>query len=327
MSEDFREEGREEGVYDVDAVAELFEEGAPEEPGMDGNGTEEFAADALLAGEESGADGAEEGNEGPAEAGKEPEENLPDIPMPEGWEEAEWSALTARAKNAVNAREQAHAKAVADVRAEQLAERKRQEAFAVEANAQIQQALFAMRRIVEGEYGSVDWNALAQADPATYIKLQQAYQTRMEAIGRVQQGLAQQVRRYEAERAAEARKSMAAEFAQVQPEIRALMGAGFDGKAFAADMAEYMRAQGCPAEAINGLSKGYELKLVAKAMLYDRLQARRAQAAKKVAEAPRVQAPRSGASAEEGRVRKAREMLGRNPDSTDALAALFEATM
>ncbi len=323
MSEEFREEGREEAVYDVDAIADMFTEDG--EPGTEGNGTEE---DALPDGEESGADGAEEGNEGPAKAGKEQDEEvLPDIPMPEGWEEAEWSALTARAKNAVNAREQAHAKAVADVRAEQLAERKRQEAFAVEANAQIQQALFAMRSIVEGEYGSVDWKGLAKSDPAAYVRLQQDYQARMEAIGRVQQGVAQQVRRYEAERAAEARKSMAAEFAQVQPEIRALMGAGFDRKAFAADMAEYMRGQGCPEEVINGLSKGYELKLITKAMLYDKLQARRAQATKKVAEAPRVQAPRSGASAEEGRVRKAREMLGRNPDSTDALAALFEATM
>lgn len=323
MSEEFREEGREEAVYDVDAIADMFTEGG--EPGTEGNGTEE---DALPAGEESGADGAEEGNEGPAKAGKEQEEEvLPDIPMPEGWEEAEWSALTARAKNAVNAREQAHAKAVADVRAEQLAERKRQEAFAVEANAQIQQALFAMRSIVEGEYGSVDWKGLAKSDPAAYVRLQQDYQARMEAIGRVQRGVAQQVRQYEAGRAAEAQKALAAEFAGVQPEIRALMGAGFDGKAFAADMAEYMRAQGCPEEAINGLSKGYELKLVAKAMLYDRLQARRVQAAKKVAEAPRVQAPRSGVSADENSVRRAREMLGRNPDSIDALAALFEATM
>lgn len=322
MSEEFREEGKEEAVYDVDAIADMFTEGG--ESGTEGNGTEE---DALPDGEENGADGAEEGNEGPAKAGKEQEEVLPDIPMPEGWEEADWSALTARAKNAVNAREQAHAKAVADVRAEQRAERKRQEAFAVEANAQIQQALFAMRSIVEGEYGSVDWKGLAKSDPAAYVRLQQDYQARMEAIGRVQRGVAQQVRQYEAGRAAEAQKALAAEFAGVQPEIRALMGAGFDGKTFASDMAEYMRAQGCPAEAISGLSKGYELKLVAKAMLYDRLQARRAQAAKKVAEAPRVQAPRSGVSAEEGRVRKAREMLGRNPDSTDALAALFEATM
>ena len=318
MSEDFREEGREEGVYDMDAVAELFEEGAAEDPG-------EASGDAEDVGGEfpAGEDGA-----GPQRA-EEPgaEESLPDVPMPEGWEESVWQGLGPEAKNAVNAREQAHAKAVAAVRAEQLEERKRQEAFAVEANAQIQQALFAMRRIVEGEYGLVDWNALAKNDPAAYVRLQQAYQARMEAIGRVQRGVARQVRQYEAERAAEARKALAEEAAMARPEIAALMGSGFDGKAFAAELASYMTEQGCPPEAIHGLSRVYELKLATKAMLYDRLQARRAQAVKKVAAAPRVQVPGGGSSVEEGRARKAREMLGRNPDSTDALAALFEATM
>ncbi|HJD97248.1 hypothetical protein [Mailhella massiliensis] len=323
MSEEIREIGgadigREEGVYEMDAVAGLFEAGTPEEP----DGT---SGEALPAGEEN--DGAEEGAS--AEAGKgQEEEVLPDIPMPEGWEESVWQGLAPEAKNAVNAREEAHAQAMAGVRAEQRQERKRQEAFAVEANARIQQALFAMRQIVEGEYGSVDWNGLAQSDPAAYVRLQQAYNARMGAIQRVQQGVAQQVRQYEAERAAEAQKALAAEFAGVQPELRALMGAGFEGKTFAADMAKYMQEQGCPPEVVNGLSKGYELKLIAKAMLYDRLQARRAQAAKKVAEAPRVQSPRGATPAETDiRARKAREMLGRNPDSTEALAALFEATM
>ena len=142
----------------------------------------------------------------------------------------------------------------------------------------------------------------------------------------MQQGVAQQVKQYEAERAQEAQKAIAAEFAQVQPEIKALMGAGFEGKAFAADMAKYMQEQGCPPEVIGGLSKGYEVKMIAKAMLYDRLQAQRAAAAKKVAEAPKVQKPHGAASAEnDGRAQKARAMLNKNPNSVDALAAVFEA--
>ena len=134
-----------------------------------------------------------------------------------------------------------------------------------------------------------------------------------------------EVKQYEAERAQEAQKAMTAEFAQVQPEIKALIGAAFDGKTFAADMAQYMASQGCPARVINGLSKGYEVKLIAKAMLFDKMMTNRAAAAKKVAEAPKVQAPRGAVPADNSRAAKARALLNKNPDSTDALAAVFEA--
>ena len=147
----------------------------------------------------------------------------------------------------------------------------------------------------------------------------------MDAIQRIQQGVAHQVKQYEAARAQDAQKSMAAEFAQVHPEIKALIGAGFDGKTFAADMAQYMASQGCPESVINGLSKGYEVKLIAKAMLFDKMMTNRAAAAKKVAEAPKVQAPRGAVPADNSRAAKARALLNKNPDSTDALAAVFEA--
>ena len=81
------------------------------------------------------------------------------------------------------------------------------ERFAIAANAQLQQALATMKQIVEGEYSGVDWNGLAQSDPATYIKLQQAYNARMGAIQRIQQGVAQQVKQYEAARAEECAQS------------------------------------------------------------------------------------------------------------------------
>lgn len=304
------------GVYDVDAIADMFaeadeaDEGGENQPMDDGDEAETS----------EGAQDSQEPDEGEQDV-------PPDIPMPEGFEEAMWQGLTPEVRNAVHAREEAHAQALVKAEQERQAVLKEQEKFAISANAQIQQALATMKQIVEGEYGGVDWNGLAQADPATYIRLQQAYNARMGAIQRVQQGVAQQVKQYEAERAAEAQKSMAAEFATVQPEIKALMGAGFDGKAFAADMAQYMASQGCPAQVINGLSKGYEVKLIAKAMLYDKLMTQRAAAAKKVAEAPKVQAPRGAVPADTSRAAKARALLHKNPNSTDALAALFEATM
>lgn len=305
------------GVYDVDAIADML------------TGEAEGGEDVGEPSEGEGVDneidaGGEEPSEG--EGGEEPQPDIvPEVPMPEGWEDAMWQGLAPEVRSAVHAREQAHAQAMAEVQAEQQAAKQKQEQFAIAANAQIQQALATMKQIVEGEYGGVDWNGLAQTDPATYIKLQQAYNARMGAIQRVQQGVAQQVKQYEAERAQEAQKAMAAEFAQVQPEIKALIGAGFDGKTFASDMARYMAEQGCPAQVINGLSKGYEVRMIAKAMLYDKLMTQRAAAAKKVAEAPKVQAPRGAVPADNSRAAKARALLNKNPDSTDALAAVFEA--
>lgn len=306
------------GVYDVDSIAEMFSEGDSQEV-VDG---EDLGEEAVIAEE---GDISDEAAEGEVENGEASEIALPEVPMPEGWEDAMWQGLPPEVRSAVHAREQAHAQAMAQVQAEQQAARQQQEQFAIAANAQIQQALAAMKQIVEGEYGGVDWNGLAQSDPATYVKLQQAYNARMGAIQRVQQGVAQQIRQYEAARTQEAQKAMSAEFAQVQPEIKALVGAGFDGKTFAADMAQYMADQGCPAEVINGLTRGYEVKLVAKAMLYDRLMTQRAAAAKKVAEAPKVQAPHGAFPADNSRAAKARALLNKNPNSTDALAALFEA--
>ena len=306
------------GVYDVDSIADLL-------VGEDGG--EDAGEQAEGEGVDNKVDAVtEEPAEG--EAGEDPQpDTVPEVPMPEGWDDAMWQGLSPDVRSAVHAREQAHAQAIAQVQAEQQAAKQQQEQFAIAANAQIQQALATMRQIVEGEYGSVDWNGLAKADPATYIQLQQAYNSRMNAIQRIQQGVAQQVKQYEAARAHDAQKEMAAEFATVQPEIKALIGAGYDGKAFAADMAQYMAEQGCPAHVINGLTRGYEVKLIAKAMLYDKMMTNRAAAAKKVAEAPKVQAPRGAAPAENGRAAKARALLNKHPDSTDALASLFEATM
>ena len=106
-----------------------------------------------------------------------------------------------------------------------------------------------------------------------------------------------------------------------------MLGAGFDGRNFAAAVAGYMREQGCPPEVVNGLRKGYELRLVTKAMLFDRMQARRAAALKKVAEAPKVQRPQGDGTGGQDmtRMKRARARLERNPNSTDALAAVFEA--
>lgn len=60
-------------------------------------------------------------------------------------------------------------------------------------------------------------------------------------------------------------------------------------------------------------------------MLYDRIQEARATAAKKTAAAPKIQSPAGAAADGSGdRATKARALLLKNPDSTDALASYFE---
>ena len=309
-------------------------DGTPDNPAAYGGWEDTGVGESGIAGfgdDESGMDEAGVGGPGcggpgcggPGTAGQDG-----DIPMPAGWDRALWQGLSPEVRAVINAGEQAHAQALAQARAARQAERQLEDAFAVAANAQIQQALSTMKHIVEGEYGAVDWQELAQRDPATYVRLQRACNARMDAIRRVQQGVERQTREYEARRAAQARQAVADEFAVVQPEIRAMLGAAFNGRQFAEDVASYMHEQGCPAEVINNLSKGYELKLVAKAMLYDRLQTQRAAAARKLAQAPTVQPPRGASLADShSRARQALSRLNRDPNSTDALAALFEATM
>ena len=178
-------EGMDSGVYDVDAIADML--------AGEAEGGEDVGEPSEGEGEDNEVD-AEQEEQPEGEGGEEPQpDTVPEVPMPEGWEDAMWQGLAPEVRSAVHAREQAHAQAMAEVQAEQQAAKQKQEQFAIAANAQIQQALATMKQIVEGEYGGVDWNSLAQADPATYIKLQQAYNSRMGAIQRIQQGVAQQV--------------------------------------------------------------------------------------------------------------------------------------
>ena len=61
-------------------------------------------------------------------------------------------------------------------------------------------------------------------------------------------------------------------------------------------------------------------------MLYDRFAAQRAKAAQKVAEAPKVTRPSGSAKDSTGsdRLKKAMQLLSKNPNSVDAAAAVFE---
>ena len=299
-------------LYDADEIADAFlTAGKEDAPAAEPEPAQDAPAEAQAA-------------DAPAE-GDAPQE-APEPVMPEGWEEALWQAATPEMRAKVAEQAQAHAAAIAAEKKAMADLKARQEAFAVQANAQLQQALTTMQQVIEGEFRQVDWNGLAASDPASYVQLQRMYNDRMAAVQGIQQGIARQVQAMQQQRAAEEQQRLHTEFDQVLPEIKAMVGAGYDGKKFAADVADYMQKAGFPAEAINGINRGYELKAVCKAMLYDRLASQRAKAAVKVAEAPKVAAPRSSAkdSAGNDRLKKAMAFLSKNPNSTDAAAAVFE---
>ena len=138
----------------------------------------------------------------------------------------------------------------------------------------------------------------------------------------IQQGIA----RREAERTAQRiHAEMQESFEAVLPRIAELVGEGFERKAFREEMAEYLLKSGVPMEALRAMSRGYELELCTKAMLFDKMQKRRAEAEAKLAEVPAVLSPRRSGREEGDRLGRARAALNKNPNSTEALAALFAA--
>ena len=267
---------------------------------------------------------APEDNAASADASAEPA--APDPVMPEGWEDAMWGGLTPEARAKVAEQVTAHAAQLAAERKAMAELKARQEQFATEANAQLQQALSTMQQVIEGEFRQVDWNGLAASDPAAYVQLQRMYNDRMGAVQAIQRNVAAQVQALNAQRAQDEAAKVKAEYDIVLPEIKAMMGAGFEGKKFAGEVADYLLKQGFPQEAVNNISRGYELKTAVKAMLYDRLASQRAKAAVKVAEAPKVSQPRGTAKDSTGddRLKKALSFLAKNPNSVDAAAAVFE---
>lgn len=314
-SADFNEPAE---LNNVDEIAAALG-GDDEEPSTAPNAGEENKRDNVPAAkkpEEATAPGVQDKTQ--------PEQALPEPAMPAGWEEKLWQSMAPEARARVSAQIQEHAKALAAEKAAKQQLIQQNEQFATASNAQMQQSLMMMRQVMEGEFAAVDWEQLANEDPARYVQLQRAFQTRMGAINEMQRRISAQVAAINQRRAQAYDRETEAEYQRVLPEVKALLGAGYNPKTFAQETAAYLKAQGVPAEAINNISRGYELKLALKAMLYDKMQAARAQAAKKVAEAPGVSSPGSAREDDGGKLRSARARLANDPNSTEALANVLD---
>lgn len=270
--------------------------------------------------DDAGQNGEGEGQGQPA-APTEPAE----VPMPEGFNADTWGKLAPDARSAVHAMAEANAQALAQERQTVLNERADRDNQINAAATLLGQANQLIEELAKAEYSGIDWQALSEQNPSEYIRMAREVQKRTDAVQALGARIQQTAQAVAAKRAQEYQQNLSAEYQTVEPKIRALIGDGYDGKKYTAEVYQYMKDAGIPDKAINSLSKGYELELVTKAMLYDKMGKARAAAAQKVAEAPKVQAP-SGVRDESASVQKqAFAMFYKNPNSTDALAAALAA--
>jgi hypothetical protein len=179
------------------------------------------------------------------------------------------------------------------------------------------------------ELQTVDMAELARRDPQALARLHATAHSNGQALDALR-GRSTQLERNLAN--AEAQRTGQRVACEVQdaleavlPRIAKLVGEGFERKAFKLDIARYLLEQGVPAEAVCAMSRGYELELCTKAMLFDRMQGRRAEAEAKLADLPAVHSPRRAGLDEGDKLGRARAALNKNPNSTEALAALFAA--
>lgn len=270
--------------------------------------------------DDAGQNGEGEGQGQPA-VPAEPAE----VPMPEGFNADTWGKLAPDARSAVHAMAEAHAQAIAQERQTVLTERADRDNQINAAATLLGQANQLIDELAKAEYAGIDWQALSEQNPSEYIRMAREVQKRTDAVQALGARIRQTAQAVAVKRAQEYQQNLSAEYQTVEPKIRALIGDGYDGKTYTAEVYQYMKDAGIPDKAINSLSKGYELELVTKAMLYDKMGKARAAAAQKVADAPKVQAP-SGVKDESASVQKqAFARFYKNPNSTDALAAALAA--
>lgn len=309
----------------VDDIASALEQdnGGDTATGEDGQAPEN--GEQASAGEEQHPEGTEE-QAGNQDEGADNQQAEPaEVPMPEGFSADTWGKLAPDARSAVHAMAEAHAQAITQERQTVLNERADRDNQINAAAALLGQANQLIDELVKAEYAGIDWQALSEQNPSEYIRMAREVQKRTDAVQALGARIRQTAQAIAAKRAQEYQQALSAEYQTVEPKIRALIGDGYNGKTYTAEVYKYMKDAGVPDKAINSLSKGYELELVTKAMLYDKMAKARAAAAQKVAEAPKVQAP-SGVKDDTASVQKqAFAKFYKNPNSTDALAAALAA--
>ena len=309
---DYNAPDKSDGAYSTEDVMALFDGG--EQGGDDG-----VVEDGAVPPVEGGEEGAQE-----AAGGEEKPEA--DYRMPEGWEEAMWKALQPEVRGKVDSLIKGHADIVSKHAGELEAMKTQTAQTLAKAGAEAQQVLDFAHAVIEGEFQNMNWQELRQ-NPELFVQAQELFSGRRAALAQLQNQLAANQQAMQAQAMEQARAALATEWGATEPKLKALLGAEYSRDGFKASMRDYLKNAGATDAEISGIGRGYMLELATKAMLYDKGLGVRQAAAAKVADAPKVQAPNGSAPADGdvARLKAARAHLNKNPNSTEALAALFDA--
>lgn len=300
---------------------------APAEPNEAAPDTDSGEGEAEEAEYES-AEGTDDEEQQEQEASEEEQPEAPAVKPPASWtkdaQEA-FAKLPPELQTVVSARE-TEREAFANTKAQEAAQARKERDHLVDfATQEVTKTLQMAQDAIEGEFAGIDWLKLQAEDPQTFLQLDAARKQRLARI----QGLQQhreilQQQRQESERT-QALATLQQEAQNVKPVLQKLMGDEFSEKTFAPKLTKYLTDAGVPKERIGMMQNGFELTLATKAMLFDQMQAAKAQATKKIASAPTVQ--KSGGKqmvADSGRTQKAQAAMKRL-DKTGSIEAAVAA--
>jgi hypothetical protein len=194
------------------------------------------------------------------------------------------------------------------------------------AQTELNQAILASRAALEGEFGTIDWNALRQTNPEMALQLEGLQSRRLAGLQAIMEQQRQLTEAGEAYQRQQYGRYLMEQGKDAVARIKAVVGEEVTPAAWKAEAVKYLTAKGVPPEHIAGLAHGYQVEILAKAMKYDQMMGAAQTADNKLAAAPKVMPPKAGPAgpgADEGKsgLQKARALIDRNPNSNDNIAA------
>jgi len=198
------------------------------------------------------------------------------------------------------------------------------------AQSELTQAIQAAQAAVQGEFGGLDaekWAAIQKENPEMALQLEGLYTRRMAGIQAIVDQQNQLTQAGEAYRLQEQGRYLMAQAEDAKARLKNVLGAEFVPDTFKNEATEYLTKMGVSPEHIAGLTHGYQVELIAKAMKYDKMMGTAKAAADKLAAAPKVMPPTkagpAGASASDPKdaAHDALALLNKDPYSNENIAA------
>lgn len=246
---------------------------------------------------------------------------------PEGWDEALWKKLPPEARDKVRAMQEAQEAALMQCQRARLKDAMAFSRTLDEAGGLARRMAVFAEEVMKGDFHGIDWNALKSRDPDRAMALRRHFSRRAQTLEAMLGDMRRTAAEGERRRRVAEEARMRDELAAARPELEALLQASGEpcGRDCIGMLCAYLQDFGVPKEAVEAMSHGYEFRLALRAMLYDRMKDGLARAAERLSAAPDIHRPRRAHAADSGSRAALRDSLTSNPNSTEALAALFAA--